>query len=144
LYVAVGQGGFVAFRVFSGVLLFLLVGCAQESGLKFSDGTDGNRLQNVSTIQQLFNQRCVTACHDSVKHKGKTDLSSYESTMKSGRVVPFQPEESDLYTEVESDDMPDDGPPLTAEEKKAIYDWIAAGAPKEWPAEHSPAETLRE
>ena len=89
-----------------------------------------------ANIRPIFQERCLR-CHGEEKQKGELRLDTPEAIMKGGEdgvaVVPGKPDESPLYTLVilpaDSDDiMPAKGDPLTAEQTKAIHDWILAGA----------------
>jgi hypothetical protein len=72
------------------------------------------------TIKAILDRSCAQ-CHDWT--------TSYDTLVTGERVVPGSPEKSALYQKVASDEMPADGPKLSAEEKAYIRGWIAAGAP---------------
>jgi hypothetical protein len=60
-------------------------------------------------------------------------------------VVPFKPEASKLWTMIDNDEMPPEeakAGPLSADQKKVIRDWIAAGAPAPSPGPPSTSPTL--
>lgn len=59
-----------------------------------------------------------TSCHG---------FNDYATVM--ARVTPGNPAASTLYTRVADNTMPQGGPPLSAEQKKKIFDWIMDGAP---------------
>jgi len=71
-------------------------------------------------------------CHDTATREGGLDLSQKLTAMgelKRGRViVPGDADASLLWQEVEGDDMPEDRPPLTPEEKQHLKQWIQDGA----------------
>jgi uncharacterized membrane protein len=85
-----------------------------------------------ANVQPIFQSRCVS-CHGGGRTNAGLDLSSYASVMKGSRsgpvVVPGGPGNSLLYQMVESDNMPASGPPLTADQKETIRQWIQSGAP---------------
>jgi len=85
-------------------------------------------------IAPLLTQHCLE-CHDTATKKGKLDLSSRAAAFAGGKegpaLVPHKLGESPLWKSVESDEMPDDRPPLSAEEKRLLRQWIEAGAV--WP-----------
>lgn len=83
-------------------------------------------------VAPILARHCLE-CHDSTSKKGKLDLSRREGAFKGGKggpaIVPGNSAESPLWTAVESGEMPDDRPPLSAEEKQVLRRWIDAGAP---------------
>jgi hypothetical protein len=72
------------------------------------------------TIKEILDTSC-SACHDWT--------GSYQTIVGGGRVIAGAPEKSLLYVKVASDEMPQDGDKLTADQKAFIRGWIAAGAP---------------
>src|SRR5580765_6336736 len=88
-------------------------------------------------VRAVFAAKC-TACHgpDLPKPKGRfgyvLDLARVAGNRE--MVVPFMPDESELWELVRRGEMPpEDSPsgPLTAQAKEAIHAWIKAGAPAE-------------
>lgn len=84
----------------------------------------------------VLDLRCLR-CHDSrggTKVRGATDFSTHKNLLASEGfelkpVEPGDPENSSLYTAVESGEMPrPKGNKLPEEQIKAIYDWIKNGA----------------
>jgi hypothetical protein len=75
--------------------------------------------KGFATIREILDKSC-SACHDWT--------GSYESITGGGRVIAGAPEKSLLYLKVASDEMPQEGDKLTAEQKAFIKGWIAAGA----------------
>ena len=84
-----------------------------------------------SHVAPLLARQCLE-CHDGSKKKGKLDLSRKDAALAGGKngkaIVPGKAAESLLWEQVESDEMPEDRPPLSADEKKLLKDWIDAGA----------------
>ncbi|NNE94265.1 MAG: DUF1592 domain-containing protein [Verrucomicrobiales bacterium] len=83
-------------------------------------------------IAPLLAEHCLE-CHDSSTREGKLDLSTKLAVFafeKKGKkaIVAGKPDLSKLWTEVESDEMPEDRDPLSAEEKKLLKQWIEGGA----------------
>lgn len=82
-------------------------------------------------IAPLLARHCLE-CHDGTAKKGKLDLSRKEAALaggKNGRVImPGKAAESLLWQSVESDEMPEDRPPLSPQEKSLLRDWINSGA----------------
>ncbi|WP_413290947.1 c-type cytochrome [Bdellovibrio sp. HCB337] len=71
----------------------------------------------------VLQKRC-NSCHGGA---GGFSFNTYTNTLKAVKVG--NPTGSVLYTEVNSGSMPQGGAKLPAADIKAIYDWIAAGAP---------------
>jgi mono/diheme cytochrome c family protein len=67
----------------------------------------------------------ITRC--SVCHGWASD---YDSLMASGGIVAGKPGSSIVWTMISSGRMPRGGPAFTSKERKLVYDWIAAGAPR--------------
>lgn len=100
--------------------------------------------KNISLDEQLFHskiapllaKRCLD-CHDSSTRKGKLDLSRKDSARAGGgsgvAIVPGNSGESLLWETVNNDEMPEDGPFLSAKEKKYLKQWIDSGAV--WPTD---------
>lgn len=82
-------------------------------------------------IAPILSRHCLE-CHDTTVREGDLDLSQRHTAMgglKRGHaIVPGDPEKSLLWQEVEGDDMPEDRPPLTQEEKDDLKRWIRDGA----------------
>ena len=82
-------------------------------------------------VAPLLSKHCLE-CHDGSARKGKLDLSRKASAFAGGKsgkaIVPGKSGESLLWKQIESDEMPDDRPPLSANEKRLLKDWIDAGA----------------
>jgi len=85
-------------------------------------------------VLAIFEDRCVM-CHGPqvARPKGKfgyiTDLRRVAANPE--YIVPFQPAQSLLYELVLDDEMPEadsDVPPLTAQQKQVIHQWIESGA----------------
>jgi hypothetical protein len=76
-------------------------------------------------------------CHDSTSREGRLDLSQKASALagrKGGHtIVPGNAAESLLWQVVERNEMPEDRPPLSDQDKKHLRDWIDSGAV--WAAE---------
>ena len=82
--------------------------------------------------KNIIESRCVL-CHNTLKPRGKVDLSSYEaliaSTGKEKRpIVPGQAEKSTFFLELLEQKMPPDIKKLTNEETAALRLWIEQGA----------------
>lgn len=103
------------------------------------------RMSFEDHIQPILETQCVS-CHHADGPEGGYDLTTHMAALETGdqgsSLIPFQPEESLLYTLTaldESDDqlMPpyDDGGPLDAEKVEQLRLWIAQGAV--WPDELS-------
>lgn len=89
----------------------------------------------ATEVRAVFAAKCA-GCHgaDLPKPQGRfgyvLDLRRLAGNPE--MVIPFRPDESELWVLVNKDEMPPaDSPkgPLTATEKEAIRNWVAAGAP---------------
>ena len=113
------------------VLIFFAVLLAFPYSLRANEKTSDSAKLFDAKIAPLLAQRCFE-CHDSSTRKGKLDLSSKESALgerKGGKaIIPGHASESLVWKTVESDEMPDDRPPLTPEEKQLLKEWINSGA----------------
>lgn len=87
-----------------------------------------------SRVAPLLTRHC-TECHGAVSQKGRLDLSRKEFAFAGGdsgpSIVPGKSAESLLWEYVESDEMPENRPPLSPREKEILRAWIDAGAV--WP-----------
>ena len=111
---------------------------ADESDQSASKDVSSNTKQAgqfESTIAPIFQQHCVS-CHNDIDKKGDFSLSSSQSFKDGEFVEPRQATKSHLITVLTPDkngkaEMPKGKPPLTKADRKAIADWINAGA--NWP-----------
>lgn len=82
-------------------------------------------------IVPILAQNCMD-CHGWKTRKGKLDLTRKFSAFKGGQsgkaIVPGKHDISLLYESIESDEMPEDRPPLTLKQKRLIKQWIDDGA----------------
>lgn len=102
--------------------------------------------QLAAGARAVFAAKCVDCHGPDLPHPRSnfgfvTDLARLVS--KDGYVVPGRPEDSELWKQVSSGDMPPDGAragALTRDDLAAINAWIVAGAPA--PAAKNPPSTL--
>lgn len=85
----------------------------------------------------VWQPQCVR-CHSGPSAAAGLDVSSRESLLASGSVVPFQPEKSSLYAVILSGEMPKGGHALPADVIERVRKWIAAGAPEDKALEPPP------
>jgi uncharacterized membrane protein len=84
-------------------------------------------------IMPIFKARCME-CHDAKKKKGKLEMTSHDTLMKTGKkgptIVAGDPDKSKLVASISGDmpDMPEDADPLKKEEIALIVKWIKEGA----------------
>ncbi len=82
-------------------------------------------------IAAIISNHCLD-CHDSTTKEGQLDLSRKKEAFKGGEngpvIVPGSSSKSSLWNLVKSNEMPEDHPPLSNEEKKLLKQWIEAGA----------------
>lgn len=122
--------------MFCRFLLFILffVGCGDSEHL------DGSLMGS----QRIFAVSCTTSdCHGGSspeanlslkKGEARAALVNVKTVSYCGsdgvRVIPGDPENSCLWQLIRDDVMPLEGRPLSSSQKKAIYQWIVAGAPE--------------
>lgn len=111
----------------------LCVGNITTSGFA-SDSAEKTPVDYERDIRPLLNGRCLT-CHGPDEPEADLDLTSRQSAVESGAIVPNEPEASWLLKRVEESDdslrMPPDGKPLTADQIEQLKVWIETGA--DWP-----------
>ena len=114
------------------VLLFSLF--AAQLGAPFCSAQAANSSKAGhfdEKIAPLLAKHCVE-CHGPDSKKARLDLSRKSAAFAGGKsgkaIVPGKPGESLLWQNVESDEMPENRPPLSAEEKKLLREWIDNGA----------------
>ena len=82
-------------------------------------------------IAPLLAHHCLE-CHDMSRREGGLDLSRKISAFRGGdsgtAIEPGHRDESNLWDLVLHDDMPEDRPPLSADEKALLKRWIDEGA----------------
>jgi len=115
---------------------------SKEVLANFNAGTDAPAVPAVAKKDpsaELFDKKvahilannCVE-CHDAATRKGKLDLSHKANALAGGRegppIIPGKSHESLLWETVASDEMPEDRPPLSKEDKEALKKWIDSGA----------------
>ncbi|MCK5920951.1 MAG: DUF1595 domain-containing protein, partial [Methylococcales bacterium] len=112
----------------------------KEVGQNFKAGANGSNKPSPELTQEknarhfetqiapLLARKCLE-CHDSISKKGKLDLSRKETAFADPDIISKGKSEiSLLWDSIESDEMPEEGKPLTTAEKKLIKDWIDSGA----------------
>jgi len=89
-----------------------------------------------TVIAPILSRHCLE-CHDSANREGKLDLSKKSAAFAGGKkgsvIVAGSAAKSRLWESVAHDEMPEDRPALSAEEKEKLRTWIEAGAV--WPGE---------
>jgi hypothetical protein len=119
----------VAARVLAGLLIALL--CGTGEGNAAETDSEGNARLFETQIAPLLSKHCLE-CHDPVAKQAQLDLSHKASALAGGKngpvIVPGKPDESRLWTLVESDKMPRERTPLAPAEKKLLKDWLEGGA----------------
>jgi hypothetical protein len=106
---------------------------AASAALLAADASQGSAAEHFDReIAPLLSRRCLD-CHNATDQKGGLDLSTAAAAKSGGDsgpvIEPGKPDESLLWSRIESDEMPPKHP-LPAAERKALREWIAGGA--EW------------
>jgi mono/diheme cytochrome c family protein len=82
-------------------------------------------------VAPLLAQHCLE-CHDTTTRKGGLDLSRKAAAQAGGEggpvIVAGKSQDSPLWKHVAADEMPADRPPLSAEQKQVLKQWIDGGA----------------
>lgn len=126
-------------RLLPGIVAWAFITAAGQGSASDGPPAPAGSGDRASQVRAVFAVKCVQ-CHgpDVAKPKGKfgyvLDLKRVAGNPKI--VVPFQPDESKLWTLVHDDEMPPEDAkagPLTEAEKEIIHGWIAAGAPASAP-----------
>jgi len=69
-------------------------------------------------------------CHLGSGGQGGLDLSTYSSLVSNQLFIAGNPEQSDIFVQVNTGQMPFGGAKLPAADIQAIHDWIEQGAPQ--------------
>ncbi|MBN2172620.1 MAG: cytochrome c [Bacteroidales bacterium] len=95
---------------------------------------DPDTIYFQNDVLPLLQSSCgIAGCHDQQSAQDGVVLTSYLSVMQTAGVVPFDPQESEIY-EVITENDPDDrmppppAAPLNSDQIQIIYKWIAQGA----------------
>lgn len=92
-------------------------------------------------VAPLLARHCLE-CHNAATPQGDLDLSQAATALAGGEhgpaIVPGRPAESLAWQRVAADEMPQDRPLLSAEEKAVLAEWIEAGA--DWSLERIEAD----
>ncbi len=85
-------------------------------------------------IAPVFQRRCLS-CHNDRQREGEFSLQTAKAALADGYIEPGEPASSHLLKLITPENgkaaMPKDADPLSAEDVRAIRDWIQAGA--KWP-----------
>ncbi|MCA9232442.1 MAG: PSD1 domain-containing protein [Planctomycetales bacterium] len=113
-------------------VLALLIALASEVAVC----ADSPAVDFVDDVAPILEQHCLQ-CHKTSDPNGELDLSIAANVIKRepAIVVPGNPDESLLFAMISGDapEMPQDAPPLSAQQVETIRRWIAAGA--SWPTD---------
>jgi uncharacterized membrane protein len=109
-----------------GFLILLSACSAKHSPGDISSLGDIEDVRFTHIVQFIFEPRCKK-CHFTNQSTSGIDLFNYDQLLNEF-VIPFNSAESILYEAVATDYMPENGPPLTAQQKALIQVWIDSGA----------------
>ena len=100
-------------------------------GSALAQSTDAKDRFFALRVAPILANHCLE-CHDSVVKEGGLDLSRKSPAFAGGEsgkaILPGQSAKSLLWQRVESDEMPADRTPLSADEKKILRQWLDEGA----------------
>lgn len=108
---------------------FVLSACSQGPFATNWSGSSNNvNVDNAfSTAAIAVLQTNCNACHgSSPAGNSLANITDGEGLITAGVIIPGQPDQSTLYTQVTSGAMPQGGPTLAAGDQQALHDWIAA------------------
>ena len=134
-------------KPFAGFLLFLASALGQE---KQDDPNGTSPVSFSKDIAPVLAQKCI-ACHGPDKTKGGYQLHTFEFALKPGEsknktITPGEPEHSELYRRVSTDDeddrMPQKDQPLAKSQIALIRRWIKEGARFDGPDRKAAIVTL--
>jgi hypothetical protein len=113
---------------FAGLAFLLLSGAGHVHAADF-----------LEDIAPIFEARCIQ-CHQPNILKGEFSLATSADLLASGNIVYGAPDKSRLLNAISpgkdgsAPEMPEEGPPLSADQVESIAKWVASGAP--WPEGH--------
>ncbi|WP_010582497.1 DUF1549 domain-containing protein [Schlesneria paludicola] len=118
-------------RIFAGMALVIGICLGVWTNQPHAQASDDANGGDISfQVKSLLAHRCI-ACHSGDDAKGKLILISRDAMLTGGQsgpgLVERHPEKSLVWEYVDQDIMPPKHP-LSADEKRLIQDWIAAGA----------------
>jgi len=116
------------------ILLVVLVGGIQScfyDKLPELEPFECSEISYSTHLVPIFANNCANAgCHDGVAFDPDlTAPNSYTTLVNDGWIDLLTPENSTIYEEVESGDMPPGGPALSETDVQMILCWISEGAP---------------
>jgi hypothetical protein len=83
-------------------------------------------------VLPILTKQCL-GCHGGLRQQGKLDMRTLPAMLKGGKSGPAvkagEPGASEMWARIATDDMPPHEKKLSAAEKTAIKQWIAAGLP---------------
>jgi len=85
----------------------------------------GTTVSYSNDIRAVFNARCDQACHS---HIFRDPATGYANLINLGYVIPFDPDNSGLYSLIATGQMPQGGPPLSQSDQNKFRNWILEGA----------------
>ncbi len=108
------------------LLAFLLSSCTFRNEKERLDPLAGE--SDFGAIYRTVIEPKCLSCHLGSGAAMGVDLSSYAKVMESQSVTPFEPDQSRLFTTIQSGSMPKGGSRLSDTEIKIVFDWIKKGA----------------
>lgn len=122
--------------IFGGLLFVLTTSFASAQTDAKADPSQArlNQAKLLSQVTEIFLNRC-SECHSEDDAKPKGDFGYVMDLARMAQsldlIVPGEPDNSELYLMIDLDDMPPSKSkfgPMPTSEKKAVHDWIKAGA----------------
>ena len=118
----------------SSLVLVLTAGCTlptppQDEGASTdptapADPQASECTQQRADVEGLLRERCA-ACHDNGSNQGSLGgITDLDGLIAEDRIIVGDAEGSPIYLKVADDEMPLGGPPLSADEKDTLQNWI--------------------
>ena len=112
-------------------------GCINPEAINYQENAnvdDGSCIFDTTisyhhdNLDQIFSSNCIS-CHSS--SGGQIPyLDTYKLIKNCDCTTAFNPDESQLYIEINSNNMPQGSSPLADQDKEKIRRWISEGMPK--------------
>ncbi len=133
-------------KIVFGIFIFLFASCKHEIPQPIVttvpvDNGNGNTLPcdsdsvyfNMQILPFLIANCAQPGCHDAASHEDGITITSYQTLMNSGIIVPGDPNDGDFMDVITTSDPNDRMPPppaplLTSQQIQLIQTWITQGA----------------
>ena len=118
-------------KIFSVILVLAIItaGCYYDIVQPIDPNAPPKYVSFSGDLQPIFDRSCNTSgCHDGAHSPNLKPEVSYNELLNGGFVNTTIPEQSTIYTVLQTGSMPPTGK-LPPDEIKKVLDWIKLGAP---------------